>query len=86
MPTEIERRIIRPVTAALPGPDAELRARLISAQFMGLGLFAFGRLLDPDAPPPPPETVERAVELFGAAVQAVVTPPPALHGDEPLPA
>ncbi|XVV15138.1 TetR/AcrR family transcriptional regulator [Actinoplanes sp. CA-131856] len=71
---EVERRTL-PLAAVLPGPHALERARLVMSQFMGFGLFASGRLVDPDAPPPPPETLARAVESLAAALQVIITPP-----------
>jgi AcrR family transcriptional regulator len=69
---EFARRLIRPLTEALPGPDAELRAKLISAQFMGVGLFGLGLLTDPDSPPPSENECERLVELLAATLQTSI--------------
>ncbi|SFL29928.1 TetR/AcrR family transcriptional regulator [Geodermatophilus ruber] len=71
---EIDRRITDPLAAVLHGPDAQLRARLIAAQIMGFGLFAFGTLIDPDAPSPNPDALARTVDVFATALQACITP------------
>ena len=70
---EFARRLVTPLAEALPGPDATLRARLIAAQAMGVGLFGLGVLLDPDLPPPGQAEVDRLVALFGAALQASIS-------------
>ncbi|HZZ52002.1 MAG TPA: TetR family transcriptional regulator [Pseudonocardia sp.] len=71
--TEFARRLIRPLTETLPGPDAEIRAKLISAQFMGVGLFGLGLLTDPDAVPPGETERERLIELLAAALQISIS-------------
>lgn len=72
--TELARRIIEPISAILPGPDAELRARLIASQIMGFGMFDLGVLVEPDVAPPTDSEIERLIILFGAALQASITP------------
>lgn len=69
---EYSRRLIEPLAKVLPGPDAELRARLISAQIMGQGMFCLGALLDPDTPPPGDAELTRMTTLFGKALQACI--------------
>ncbi|GEL18138.1 TetR/AcrR family transcriptional regulator [Pseudonocardia asaccharolytica] len=73
---EVNRRLIDPLVATLPGPGAWLRARLVAAQAVGFGLFAFGTLLEPDTRLPAASDieVEDIVTLFGAALQACITP------------
>jgi AcrR family transcriptional regulator len=70
---EFARRLLRPLTEALPGPDAEIRAKLISAQFMGVGLFALGLLTDPDASVPDATEQERMIELLAGTLQAGIS-------------
>ncbi|MFC5994349.1 TetR family transcriptional regulator [Pseudonocardia hispaniensis] len=73
---EVNRRLVDPLAATLPGPDAWLRARLVAAQAIGFGLFAFGTLLEPDTrlPAAPEVEAEEIVRLLGAALQACITP------------
>ncbi|NMH97355.1 TetR/AcrR family transcriptional regulator [Pseudonocardia acidicola] len=71
---EMNRRLVDPLAAVLPGSDARLRARLIAAQVVGAGLFALGVLLEPDAGPPAADEVEDIVALMGASLQAFITP------------
>lgn len=70
--SEFTRRLLAPLTEALPGPDAELRARLIASQVMGIGLFGLGMLIEPDAPTPDTTELDRLIALFGAALQATI--------------
>ena len=70
--SEFTRRLLTPLTEVLPGPDAELRARLIAGQFMGIGLFGLGVLIEPDVSTPDAAQLDRLVALLGAALQATV--------------
>jgi AcrR family transcriptional regulator len=70
--SEFARRLLAPLTEALPGPDSELRARMIASQAMGVGLFGLGVLIEPDVPTPDAAELDRLVALFGAALQATV--------------
>lgn len=72
---EFARRLIRPLTETLGGPDAEIRAKVISAQFMGVGLFGLGLLTDPDSAPPGTAERERLVELVAATFQTSIRCP-----------
>lgn len=70
---EFARRLVTPLTEVLPGPDPNLRARLIASQAMGVGLFGLGVLLDPDVAAPGDAELRRLLALFGAALQASIT-------------
>lgn len=72
---EYARRLIEPLAKVLPGPEAELRARLISSQIMGFGMFGLGVLIEPDSPPPSEPQLTRMVALFGAILQASIDAP-----------
>ena len=69
---EFARRLVTPLADVLPGPDPDLRARLIASQVMGVGLFGLGVLLDPDVAAPGEAELRRLVALFGAALQATI--------------
>jgi AcrR family transcriptional regulator len=69
---EFARRLICPLTEALPGPGAEIRAKLISAQFMGVGLFGLGLLTDPDAPLPNKTDQQRLVNMLARTLQVCI--------------
>jgi AcrR family transcriptional regulator len=69
---EFARRLTRPLAQVLPGPGAEMRAKLISAQFMGVGLFALGLLTDPEAPLPSDTDQQRLVNVLAGALQACI--------------
>jgi AcrR family transcriptional regulator len=70
--SEFARRLLTPLSEALPGPDAALRARLVASQFMGIGLFGLGVLIEPDVSTPDEAQLDRMVGLFGAALQATI--------------
>ncbi|MFJ9043459.1 TetR family transcriptional regulator [Streptomyces sp. NPDC102347] len=66
------------LAARLPGPDAGLRAELALAALVGLGvMFGIARGTDLRATP-----VEEAVERYGPAVQAQLTPAQPADGQD----
>jgi AcrR family transcriptional regulator len=71
---ELTRRVVEPLSAVLQGPDAGLRASLIASQIMGFGMFDLGVLVEPDVAPPSDSEIEHLIILFGAALQAAITP------------
>ncbi|MDT7692266.1 MAG: hypothetical protein QOI75_1633 [Pseudonocardiales bacterium] len=70
---EFTRRLLEPLAQVLPGPDAQLRAKLIAAQVMGVGLFGLGVLIEPDVAPPSAAELDRLIALFGSALQASIS-------------
>lgn len=71
--TEIDRRFTDPLTAVLPGPNPEVRAKVMVSQMLSLGLFALGALFDPDGQPPSTDDIDEITRLFGAALQACIS-------------
>ncbi len=67
----LEEMFVVPLTPRLPGPDAELRARLIGAQVAGL-LDQMALVEDPVLVSADPALVART---YGAAIQALVDAP-----------
>lgn len=70
---EWERRLIAPLAEVLQGADADMKARLIGSQIMGVGLFGLNVLVDlNESPGDDPMQIERLISLLGAAIQAVI--------------
>jgi len=72
--TEIERRFTDPLAAVLPGPNPQVRAKVIVSQILGFGLFALGTLFEPEGGLAGAEDIEEITRVFGAALQACITP------------
>jgi AcrR family transcriptional regulator len=66
-----QRYFAQPLAARLPGPDAQLRAAMISAQLIGLGAVRLAIKLPGVADLP----VERLVALHGPLLQKLVDAP-----------
>lgn len=64
-------QLIAPILDRLPGPEAEIRARVFAAQTLGLMYLLF-TVDDPILRSMPPD---RIIAYYGAALQAVLTGP-----------
>lgn len=65
---EIERRTLAPWWTRINGDDAEIRLRLLTGLMMGLGLFGFGMLLDPDQPKLPEHEAAAMARYLSAMI------------------
>ena len=63
------RRVFGPITQVLGLPDAELRANLVGAQFIGLSMMRSITCIEPIASAP----VEELVAAVGPTVQRYLT-------------
>jgi AcrR family transcriptional regulator len=72
--SEIDRRILRPWSKEITGPDAELRVRLVAGVLLGVGMFSLGALVDPDRPPLGSEDAERMVHHLAALLSVCIDP------------
>ena len=63
------RRVFGPITQALGVPDAELRANLVGAQFIGLSMMRYITCIEPIASAP----VDQLVAAVGPTVQRYLT-------------
>ncbi|MGD9738351.1 MAG: TetR family transcriptional regulator [Bauldia sp.] len=70
----VTEHVIGPLGASLGGPDGELRASIIYAQLMGLGVARRLIRLDPLAD----AEAETLIALVGRAIQAVIDAPAAV--------
>lgn len=65
----LARRVFGPITQLLGLPDAELRANLVGAQFIGLAMMRYITCIEPIASAP----VEQLVAAIGPTVQRYLT-------------
>jgi AcrR family transcriptional regulator len=65
----LERRVFGPITQALGAPDAELRATLMGAQFIGLAMVRYIARIEPLAS----ASVDELVAAIGPSMQRYLT-------------
>ncbi|WP_284981518.1 TetR family transcriptional regulator [Arthrobacter sp. efr-133-TYG-118] len=67
-------RIFGPWSAALPGDDVEMRARLLGGVLMGYGFFSTNALMNPDSAAPSLADEERVLIYLERIIDACLTP------------
>lgn len=62
--SDLGRRMQRPWSSEVTGPDAETRLMLIAGVLLGVGLFTLGALIEPDRPPLNPTEADRVAHYL----------------------
>ncbi len=70
----LERRVFGPVSAAVGGPDAGLRATLVGSQLMGLAMMRYVARIEPLASTP----ADQLAAFVGPTIQRYLTAEPEL--------